>query len=935
MSEQTESMKVYELAKELGMDSFSLLDKLKEINVDVKNHMSSLDATQMQTVRAHLTKKEAKSGAAKVVRRGAAGASAAKEAPAAAASPTAETPKRKVIKAASPTAAAGATVAKEAKSTAAPKAAAPAKETAAESASAAGKRKIIKRRTAEDGTETVTGVPPRQVNPESEAADGSSASASQADSTQQEMAAEPAPAPIKREEYVPRENAPGTRASLKTPSIRPVEKDELMEEFTSRKLKIVQQAPPGGVRTKDNEVTYKSPGARAPTERKETSTTVSKSTADSGMFTPYTSVLNKEDEEKRRRGGGGAAHKAIEEVKISDFSKREMVFQPKRKKLPPGKLIKRTEITTPSAQKRKIRIEDKIIVSDLAQRMGEKTSTILAKLMSLGTMVNQNQAIDFDTATLIANEFDYEVENIAFNESKVLGAASTEVDEKAVPRPPVITVMGHVDHGKTSLLDAIRNANVVSGEAGGITQHIGAYSVDVGGKKLTFLDTPGHEAFANMRARGANITDIVVLVVAADDSIMPQTKEAINHAVTAKVPMIVAANKMDKPSANIEKLKQDLSANNVLVEDWGGEVPLMPISALKKTGLKELLDTIAVHAEVLDLKANPDVPAEGAVLEARMEKGRGVVADLLVRKGTLRAGDAIVVGTAYGRVRAMMNDRGESVKEVLPGYPVEIFGLNEVPTAGDTFYITKNEAEAKQVADNRRAKILEQKSIDLAPKPMSLDDLMSKLPVAGMKELNIIVKTDVYGSAEAIKESIGKIESNKVKAKVIACNVGVITENDVLMAKTANAKIYGFNSKPDSKARDLAKREGVEVKFQTIIYELLDDVRASMEALLEPLKIEHYIGRAEVKQAFTVSKIGLIAGSMVVDGKITRNSFGRVKRGKDIAHEGKIVGLKRFKDDASETIKGQECGIGIQGYTDIQSGDVIEAFNVEFVKQKL
>lgn len=368
--------------------------------------------------------------------------------------------------------------------------------------------------------------------------------------------------------------------------------------------------------------------------------------------------------------------------------------------------------------------------------------------------------------------------------------------------------------GKTSLLDTIRNANVAAGEAGGITQHIGAYSVTIDGKDLTFLDTPGHEAFANMRARGANMTDIVVLVVAADDSIMPQTKEAIQHAQTAKMQMSVAANKMDKPSANIEKLKQDLSANNVLVEDWGGEIPMIPISALKKTGIKELLEAIALQAEMLDLKASPDGSAEGAVLEARMEKGRGVVTDILVKKGTLRVGDAIVIGTAYGRIRSMTNDRGQTVKEVKPGYPVEIIGISDVAQAGDTFYVTQNEAAAKAVAENRLQKILAQKAIDLAPKQLTLEDLMNKLPVPGLKELNILVKTDVYGSAEAIKDSILKIHSDKVKPKIIGCSVGVITENDIILAKTSNAKIFGFNVKPDSKARDIAKREHVDVRHR-------------------------------------------------------------------------------------------------------------------------
>jgi translation initiation factor IF-2 len=647
-----------------------------------------------------------------------------------------------------------------------------------------------------------------------------------------------------------------------------------------------------------------------------------------------TSYVSKEEEARGKRGPGVSRGPTPEQVNISDFRKRELVFQPKRKKLPPGKQVKKTEITEMAAHKKKIRIENKITVSELAQRLGEKVNTILKKLMDLGTMANINQSIDFDTASVVAGEFGWEVENVAFNEEQALHADAGG-EENLQPRPPVITVMGHVDHGKTSLLDAIRNADVVSGEAGGITQHIGAYSVTVGGKPLTFLDTPGHEAFANMRSRGANLTDIVVLVVAADDSIMPQTKEAISHAQTAGVPMIVAANKIDKPAANLEKVKKDLSVNNILVEEWGGEVPMVGVSALKKTGLGDLLETIQLQAEVLDLKANPDRSAEGAVLEARMEKGRGIVSDLLVKQGTLHTGDYIVVGTAYGRVRAMTNDKGQSVAEVKPGFPVEIIGLNEVPSAGDTFNVVKNEEAAKEISQNRKNKLLEERAAAAAPKPLTLEDLMSKMPAPGVKELNLIVKADVFGSAEAIKESIEKIESDKVKAKVLSAGVGAITENDVLMARTAKAQILGFNSKPDNKARDTAKRESVEVKYFTIIYQLLDDVKASMEDLLEPIRKETLIGKAEVKQAFTVSKLGTVAGSMVADGKIVRNAFARVTRGKDTVAEGKVVSLKRFKDDVSETIKGQECGIGVENFEEFQPGDLINVYNVELVKQTL
>ena len=957
VDQQQDSLKVYELAKELGLDSFSLLDKLKQINIEVKSHMSSLAADQAQAIRDAL--KQEKKPAATTVKKRASSTSASSGA--AAAGTATPAPAKKVTKkAAAP--AAGAEV---------PKTTAKAPAAKAEATAGEPKRKVIKRRTgnepemaAESAPAETPAVPEMQA---SEAAQQAGAEAPAPAPVPQEdpaAAAERAAEEARREQearelarrqqiegFAPRANAPGTKVIFRTPgqpTSRNVEQDELLNESGARRLKIVQAAPPPSAQPRGPQPTYRTPGAptgdRPPGPRHRTGGAHMGGPGEpqpagrgGEMFQPVTSYVAKDTTEEggRKRGTGATRGPTPEEIRISDFRKRELVFQPKRKKLPPGKQVRKTEITEMAAHKKKIRIDDKIVVSDLAQRMGEKATAIIAKLMALGVTTSINQTVDYDTASLIAQEFGWEVENIGFNVNKVLAAEGAADAENMQPRPPVITVMGHVDHGKTSLLDAIRNADVASGEAGGITQHIGAYSVTVDGQPITFLDTPGHEAFANMRSRGANLTDIVVLVVAADDSIMPQTKEAISHAQNAKVPMIVAANKMDKPAANLEKVKKDLSVANVLVEEWGGEVPLVPVSAIKKTGLKELLETIKVQAEVLELKANPDRSAEGVVLEARMEKGRGIVADLLVRKGTLKTGDYVVVGTAYGRVRAMTNDRGQSVTEVKPGFPVEIIGLNEVPTAGDTFNVVANEEDAREVANTRRLKAQADKAAANAPKPLTIEELMAKGTAPGVKELNVIVKADVFGSAEAIKESIEKIHSDKVKAKVIQSGVGVINENDVLFAKSANALILGFNSKPDSKARDIAKREKVDVRHYSIIYQLLDEVRVAMENLLEPLRKETQIGKAEVKQVFTVSKLGTVAGSVVVDGKIVRNEFARVMRGKDVVAEGKIVSLKRFKDDASETIKGQECGIGVADFEKYMPGDIINVYHVELVKQTL
>lgn len=945
--QQQESLKVYELAKELGLDSFALLDKLKQINIEVKSHMSSLAAEQAEAIRQAIKNEKRGAGASSgAVKKRAAPA----KAPAAKAtsSGTTAAPAKKIVKKASAAAPAGAE-------------AAPAKaKTADKAAAESPKRKVIKRRTGAEGeasegrTEESAAEfeAPAEVEAQIEEVSTPAEAPAAADEAASEavvaapVAAEQPEAPVKpvptrrpTEEYSPRVNAPGTKVIFRTPNNnqRVVEKDELLDEFSSRRLKIVSAAPPPSATPREGAPTYRTPGGPTTSgERRKPTIGGGPTTEGSGdMFQPMTSYVAKDDDVKGKRGSGSASTRGPtpEEIRISDFRKRELVFQPKRKKLPPGKMVRRTEITEMAAHKKKIRMENKIVVSEFAQRMGEKANAILKKLMDLGVMVNINQTIDFDTATIIATEFGWEVENVAFNEAEALKGEATAENLQA--RPPVITVMGHVDHGKTSLLDAIRNADVASGEAGGITQHIGAYSVTVNGKPITFLDTPGHEAFANMRSRGANVTDIVVLVVAADDSIMPQTKEAIQHALTAGVPIIVAANKIDKPSANLEKVKKDLSIHNILVEEWGGQVPMVGVSALKKTGISDLLETIQLQAEVLELQADPDRPAEGVVLEARMEKGRGIVADLLVDQGTLRTGDYIVVGTAFGRVRAMTNDKGKNITEVPPGYPAEIFGLNDVPSAGDTFYAVKNEEAAKDIAASRRNKILEEKAAASAPKPLTMEDLMSKMPTPGVKELNLLIKTDVYGSAEAIRESIEKIQSDKVKAKVMQSGVGAITENDVLLARTAKAQILGFNSKPDNKAREAAKKEKVEIKHFSIIYQLLDDVRASMESLLEPLRKETLMGKAEVKQAFTVSKLGTVAGSVVSDGKIVRNAFARVTRGKDIVAEGKVVSLKRFKDDASETIKGQECGIGVENFEAFQPGDIINVFHVELVKQTL
>ena len=560
--------------------------------------------------------------------------------------------------------------------------------------------------------------------------------------------------------------------------------------------------------------------------------------------------------------------------------------------------------------------------------MKMQPSALVKKLFMQGKMVTINQEIDFETAEEIALEFDI----IAELEEKVdvieeLLKEEEEDDSKLVKRPPVVCVMGHVDHGKTSLLDAIRQTNVISSEAGGITQHIGAYTVKCKGENITFLDTPGHEAFTAMRMRGAQSTDIAILVVAADDGVMPQTVEAINHAKAAGISIIVAVNKIDKPSANIDKVKQELAEYELVAEDWGGDTVFVPVSAHTKEGIDQLLEMILLTAEMCELKANPNRKARGLVLEAKLDKGRGTVATVLVQKGTLKVGDAIAAGSCYGRVRAMINDKGEKIKEATPSTPVEILGLNSVPNAGEIFVATKNEKEARSFADTfiseGREKLLEGSK---AKSKMSLDDLFSQIQAGDVKELNIIVKADVQGSVEAVKQSLVKLSNDEVVVKVIHGGVGAINESDVILASASNAIIIGFNVRPDNQAKDIAERENVDLRLYRVIYQAIEDVEAAMKGMLDPVYEEKVIGHAEVRQLFKASGVGTIAGSYVLDGMFQRGCKVRITREGEQIFEGPLASLKRFKDDVKEVKAGYECGLVFEGFNDLQELDLVEAY---------
>ncbi len=590
------------------------------------------------------------------------------------------------------------------------------------------------------------------------------------------------------------------------------------------------------------------------------------------------------------------------------------------------------EITKP--RRKVIKIHEGITVKEFAEAIGYKSGEIIKRLMEMGMMATINHPVDLDAAALIADGIGIKVETVSAMSTEDLIVEAQDDAAYRVHRPPVVTIMGHVDHGKTSLLDAIRLTKVTEGEAGGITQHIGAYKVKVGDKNVVFLDTPGHEAFTAMRARGAQVTDIVVLVVAADDGVMPQTIEAINHAKAAKVPIIVAINKIDKPEANPERIKQALTEYELVPEAWGGETIYVEVSAKKKINLETLLEMILLQADVLELKANPNKSARGTIIEAKLDKGRGPVATVLIQSGTLKVGDVFVTGTFFGRVRALIDDMGRKTESAGPATPVEVIGLEGVPQAGDTFVVAEDEKVAKEIAVTR---LQRQRSAELAKaKKITLDDLYAKIKEGEVKELNIIVKGDVQGSVEAITEALERLSTSAVKLNVIHGSVGGITETDVMLASASNAIIIGFNIRPEVKASALAEKENVDIRLYTVIYDAIADVKSAMEGLLEPTLKERSLGRAEVRQIFSISNIGVIAGCYVIDGSIIRACAGvRVLRDNVVIYEGKLSSLKRFKEDAKEVQTGYECGIGIENFNDIKVGDVIEAYAIDKIAAKL
>jgi len=990
--------RVYELAQEMGIDNKELMAKLADLGMPVSNHMAVIDDAALKALHApaHTTVKDVPQEEVRVkptlIRRRAkavepnAETPAVEEAPApvareAAAEPAAQ-PKAEAAPAAPTRPAVEPTRARiieaaPAKPAAAPAAAkaAPAEKAAViieKPASAPVVEKAEKPAPAEKAApaaeKPAQAAPPQAEAPRAEApaaekpaeqpavkAEAAAAPAAAAAVSATPAAAAPAPTA----EAEP-ERATATRAKIlgrveiPLPAPRPERREYIQRPASPSDRPGRPGAPPRP--GSDRPSGPRPPMGGRPGERPAGGP--SRTPDRPAPLAPIDPALAGDDRRKGRKGppapagatdfakngkkGGPAVGKGKKEAfkKPDLLDKRERVFEPgprsgkgkKGKYQEKVQVGKKTEITTPKAIKRIIKISESITVGELAKRMGIKATDLIRALMKMGVMATINHPLDFDTATLLATDFGYEIENVALDVDEML---ETEPDapESLVKRPPVVTIMGHVDHGKTSLLDAIRETNVIAGEAGGITQHIGAYDVELNGRKITFLDTPGHEAFTAMRARGAKVTDIVILVVAADDGVMPQTREAVNHSKAAGVPIIVAINKIDKPDASPGKVKQELMEFGLVSEEWGGETIFVEVSAKKRINLESLLEMVLLQADVLELKANPDKTARGTIVEAKLDKGRGPVATVLVQEGTLKVGDYFVAGVHYGRVRAMQNDRGEKVLSAGPAMPVEVIGFTGVPDAGDIFAALADEKQAKEIATHRQIKLRE---TELAKhSKLSLEQLYEKIQKGEVKDLNAIVKGDVQGSVEAVAESLRKLTTDAIRLNVLHASVGAITETDVNLASASNAIILGFNVRPEVKASALAEKEGVDVRLYNIIYDAVDDIKKAMEGLLEPTFKEKNLGRAEIRETFSVPKHGMVAGSYVTDGKIVRNALVRLLRDNMVVYEGKMGSLRRFKDDVKEVATGYECGISLENYNDIKVGDIIECYEMEKFAGKL
>jgi len=957
-------LRVYELARELNMTNKDLLAALQGIDVEVKNHMSTLDDEEISRVKSELyggSQKaevyEAKRVKPNVIRRrrkrsteGAPEAEAEK--------PAEETPAPEEEKDPSPQAEQPAADASESRPETAEDAQAPAEsapetptKTSAEASAEQG-RAGAEEETAEEGAESV----PEQASAETETrapSDSEESRVAGEEAARAETSAEAAEkTSAESAEARPSEEAgeaaaePETEASAESAESlehlkkeAPKKSDSKAKTKKKRKketpAKIIQMPEPSAEPEKAPEPEAPS----APAGPAETGPdTKAPPPPESEAEAKKRSKRKKPDEEEKQRKAGKPKGAFRRKEVVQGDALYDKSFGRGKKSRKKGKQVaahpaeQKTQQTTPKAIKRRIKVDETIVIADLAKRMGIKANELIKTLMNMGMMVTVNQTIDFDTANLVAQEFGFEVERASFEEETVL---KTEADspEQMVARPPVVTIMGHVDHGKTSLLDVIRRTKVTEGEAGGITQHIGAYSVELDSGEIVFLDTPGHEAFTSMRARGAQVTDLVILVVAADDGVMPQTLEAIDHARAAGVPIIVAVNKIDKNNAEPDRIKREIAEKNLVPEDWGGDTIFVNVSAKQQIGIDDLLEMIVLQSEVLELQANPNKLARGHVIESKMDTGRGPVATLLVQEGTMKTGDAVVCGMYYGKVRVMYNDRGQQVQSAGPSYPVEIVGLSGVPMAGDEFVSLSTEKDAKQISENRLHK---QRSKELARSSrMSLEKLYEKMMEGEVKDLNIIIKADVQGSIEALKDSLTKLSTEEVKISTVHSAVGPIHESDVSLAAVSNAIILGFNVRPSAKVVKMAEEENVDIRYYDVIYNAIKDIKDAMVGLMESKYEEKILGRAEVREVFHVPGVGNIAGCYVTDGKIQRGQNVRLIRDGIVTFDGKIGTLKRYKDDVKEVTHNYECGLRIENYNDIKVGDVLENYYLEEIKPEI
>jgi translation initiation factor IF-2 len=931
-------IRVYELARELNMTNKVLLDKIKGMKIEVRSHMSSLDDKAVRKIRTALLGKKAEKISEQriqstVIRRRRKKDRKEEAVPAepiSPAEPETIVPETKasvetVEEKTSPVK--GKTEIPSEKASPVKEEVSPVKTEAPERKTEAVPEMVVpeKKKSAEEASPVVSGPPTEVKAP---------------------------PQPTAEEKPSIPETVEQKKPEVKKAKGKKKTEDVTTEPSKTKRTEEEKKTPPAKPRKKPRKKVKKTTAAKIiklPDHLEKPAVAPSPSQVETATATPSAPPQSAGKEEKKAfktsedlptpsqktpRKKSGIRKKAVFEggaLYEKDRSKkaRKTGKGSKGGRLKSAPNQKKTTITTPKAIKRRIKIDDTIILADLAKRMGIKANEMIQKLMMMGVMVTVNQTIDFDTATLVAAEFGYEVERAAFEEESLLHVEKDQ-PENLVARPPVVTIMGHVDHGKTSLLDVIRKTHVTDAEAGGITQHIGAYNVMTEKGQIVFLDTPGHEAFTAMRSRGAQITDIVILVVAADDGVMPQTIEAINHSKAADVPIIVAINKIDKDNAEPERVKRELSDHGVISEEWGGDTIFVNVSAKQNMGIDDLLEMVLLQAEVLELKANPDKLARGHVIEAKLDSGRGPVATLLIQEGTLHSGEPAVCGLYFGKIRAMLNDQGKTISKAGPAIPVEILGLNGVPMAGDEFIALADEKDAKQVSQHR---VQKQRAKELAKSSrLSLEKLFEKMEEGEIKELNLIIKADVHGSIEALKDSLSKLSTDEVKINIVHSATGTITESDISLATVSNAIIIGFNVRPGAKVQEMATEENVDMRFYNVIYNAIKDIQDALVGMMEPTFEERILGRAEVRDTFVIPKKGTIAGCFVTDGKITRGRKVRLLRDGIIIYDGKLASLRRYKDDVREVHVGYECGLGIENFNDIKIGDLIECYYFEEIK---